>query len=290
MRDVEKSPAASAVSRAAEEKKDTEKGPAKATKAALAVGEERDIEESPAGKANAAAAVSIAAEEEKAGEKDKQDPGEGTSGWKPNIDGAGPKRSSGDEEADGERRQNAGRREGKGKIDGGNNGERKRDDEKKERGERAAEGGREKDEDEVEYLVERTLQVNVEAKLEHQHTNSSLWKLQGYAAAYLASLYGHRLGVFINMTDLEVSEAVHGDKDDYLLNMTHHKKRAQEEEEAEEAGMKKRTPRVTRSHADLNKRRCRIMLSPLKRTSPCKRPQHLRPRRSRKGTPRKRFP
>ncbi|KAJ4924030.1 hypothetical protein JOQ06_000272 [Pogonophryne albipinna] len=61
------------------------------------------------------------------------------------------------------------------------------------------------------------------SKLEHLHTNSSLWKLQGYVAAYLASLYGHRLGVFINMTDLEVSEAVHGDKDDYLLKMTHHK-------------------------------------------------------------------
>ncbi|KAK1875121.1 Cytoplasmic tRNA 2-thiolation protein 1, partial [Dissostichus eleginoides] len=61
------------------------------------------------------------------------------------------------------------------------------------------------------------------SKLEHQHSNSSLWKLQGYVAAYLASLYGYRLGVFLNMTDLEVSEAVHGDKDDYLLKMTHHK-------------------------------------------------------------------
>ncbi|KAK1875454.1 putative mannose-6-phosphate isomerase GmuF [Dissostichus eleginoides] len=61
------------------------------------------------------------------------------------------------------------------------------------------------------------------SKLEHQHSNSSLWKLQGYVAAYLASLYGHRLGVFINMMDLQVSEAVHGDKDDYLLKMTHHK-------------------------------------------------------------------
>ncbi|KAK1875433.1 tRNA modification GTPase MnmE [Dissostichus eleginoides] len=57
------------------------------------------------------------------------------------------------------------------------------------------------------------------SKLENQHSNSSLWKLQGYVAAYLASLYGHRLGVFLNMTDLEVSEAVHGDKDDYLLKV-----------------------------------------------------------------------
>ncbi|KAJ4921925.1 hypothetical protein JOQ06_022189 [Pogonophryne albipinna] len=203
-------------------------------------------------------------------------------------------------------------------------------------------------------------------KLEHLHTNSSLWKLQGYVAAYLASLYGHRLGLFINMTDLEVSEAVHGDKDDYLLKMTHHKTNeafgtAKMLLNKEEYGwllkliaLKTRVWSGRRLHlrGDVNfitlrtavatfardkhgedsvqrksmarlmchdtamadkhytmdlsveqarngrllfeqsqettnsrtrpqtERRCRIMLSPLKRHSPCKKPQHQRPRRT----------
>ncbi|KAJ4921926.1 hypothetical protein JOQ06_022190 [Pogonophryne albipinna] len=58
------------------------------------------------------------------------------------------------------------------------------------------------------------------SKLEGHFTNIDLWKLFGCVTAYLASLCGHRLGVFLNMTDVEVSQAVHGpEKDDYLLKV-----------------------------------------------------------------------
>ncbi|KAJ4921920.1 hypothetical protein JOQ06_022184, partial [Pogonophryne albipinna] len=62
------------------------------------------------------------------------------------------------------------------------------------------------------------------SKLEGHFTNIDLWKLFGCVTAYLASLCGHRLGVFLNMTDVEVSQAVHGpEKVDYLLKMSNHK-------------------------------------------------------------------
>ncbi|KAJ4924326.1 hypothetical protein JOQ06_000566 [Pogonophryne albipinna] len=62
------------------------------------------------------------------------------------------------------------------------------------------------------------------SKLESDFSHGNLWKLYGYVTAYLASLYGHRLGVFMNMTDVEVSQAVHGpEKDDYLIKMSNHK-------------------------------------------------------------------
>ncbi|KAK1875453.1 Upstream activation factor subunit spp27 [Dissostichus eleginoides] len=62
------------------------------------------------------------------------------------------------------------------------------------------------------------------SRLEEQHTTTDQCNLFGYVAAYLASLYGHRLGVFLNMTDVQVSQAVHGpEKNDYLLKMEDHK-------------------------------------------------------------------
>ncbi|KAJ4918478.1 hypothetical protein JOQ06_022060 [Pogonophryne albipinna] len=58
------------------------------------------------------------------------------------------------------------------------------------------------------------------SKLESEFSHANLWKLYGYVTAYLASLYGHRLGVFLNMTDVEVSQAVYGpEKDDYLIKV-----------------------------------------------------------------------
>ncbi|KAK5882911.1 hypothetical protein CesoFtcFv8_021451 [Champsocephalus esox] len=62
------------------------------------------------------------------------------------------------------------------------------------------------------------------SKLEREFDYSDLWKLYGYVSAYLASLYGHRHGVFVNMTDVEVSQAVHGpEKGDYLLKISEDK-------------------------------------------------------------------
>ncbi|XP_033969517.1 uncharacterized protein LOC117469244 [Trematomus bernacchii] len=62
------------------------------------------------------------------------------------------------------------------------------------------------------------------SRLEKQHTSMAQGNLFGYVTAYLASLYGHRLGVFLNMTDVQVSQAVHGpEKDDYLIKVEEHK-------------------------------------------------------------------
>ncbi|KAJ4924406.1 hypothetical protein JOQ06_000646 [Pogonophryne albipinna] len=62
------------------------------------------------------------------------------------------------------------------------------------------------------------------SKLEVQHCNMDQWKLFGYVTGFLASLYGHRLGVFLNMTDGQVTKAVHcPEKGDYLLKVEEHK-------------------------------------------------------------------
>ncbi|KAI4794425.1 hypothetical protein KUCAC02_001226 [Chaenocephalus aceratus] len=62
------------------------------------------------------------------------------------------------------------------------------------------------------------------SKLEVQHFNMDQWKLFGYVTGFLASLYGHRLGVFLNMTDGQVTKAVHcPEKGDYLLKVEEHK-------------------------------------------------------------------
>ncbi|KAK5936162.1 hypothetical protein CgunFtcFv8_027740 [Champsocephalus gunnari] len=62
------------------------------------------------------------------------------------------------------------------------------------------------------------------AKLEEEHTTLDRNKLSGYVLAYLASFYGHRLGVFLNLTDEQVSKAVHGvEENDYLIKVENHK-------------------------------------------------------------------
>ncbi|KAI4794417.1 hypothetical protein KUCAC02_032070 [Chaenocephalus aceratus] len=62
------------------------------------------------------------------------------------------------------------------------------------------------------------------SKLEVQHFNMDQWKLFGYVTGFLASLYGHRLGVFLNMTGGQVTKAVHcPEKGDYLLKVEEHK-------------------------------------------------------------------
>ncbi|KAJ4921910.1 hypothetical protein JOQ06_022174 [Pogonophryne albipinna] len=61
-------------------------------------------------------------------------------------------------------------------------------------------------------------------RLALHHTTLDQSNLFGYVTAYLASLYGHRLGVFLNMTDEQVSQAVYGPEgNDYLIKVEDHK-------------------------------------------------------------------
>ncbi|KAI4794424.1 hypothetical protein KUCAC02_032077, partial [Chaenocephalus aceratus] len=56
------------------------------------------------------------------------------------------------------------------------------------------------------------------SQLEKHHTYLDQCSLFGYVTAYLASLYGHRLGVFLNLTDEQVSQAVYEPEgNDYLI-------------------------------------------------------------------------
>ncbi|XP_034092893.1 uncharacterized protein LOC117560180 [Gymnodraco acuticeps] len=62
------------------------------------------------------------------------------------------------------------------------------------------------------------------SQLEKRHTYLDQCSLFGYVTAYLASLYGHRLGVFLNMTDEQVSQAVYEPEgNDYLIKVEDHK-------------------------------------------------------------------
>ncbi|KAJ4936740.1 hypothetical protein JOQ06_001326 [Pogonophryne albipinna] len=62
------------------------------------------------------------------------------------------------------------------------------------------------------------------SKLEKHHTTADRNKLFGLVLAYLASLYGHQAGVFLNLTDEQVSKAVYGPKgNDYLIKVEEHK-------------------------------------------------------------------
>ncbi|KAJ4938622.1 hypothetical protein JOQ06_003232, partial [Pogonophryne albipinna] len=62
------------------------------------------------------------------------------------------------------------------------------------------------------------------AKLEAHHTTMDRNKLFGLVVASLASLYGHRTGVFLNLTDEQVSKAVYGEEgNDYLIKVEAHK-------------------------------------------------------------------
>ncbi|KAJ4919447.1 hypothetical protein JOQ06_022221 [Pogonophryne albipinna] len=61
-------------------------------------------------------------------------------------------------------------------------------------------------------------------RLALRHTTLDQSNLFGYVTPYLASLYGHRLGVFLNMTDEQVSQAVYGPEgNDYLIKVEDHK-------------------------------------------------------------------
>ncbi|KAK5875315.1 hypothetical protein CesoFtcFv8_027805 [Champsocephalus esox] len=62
------------------------------------------------------------------------------------------------------------------------------------------------------------------SQLEKHHTYLDQCSLFGYVTAYLASLYGHRLGVFLNLTDEQVSRAVYEPEgNDYLIKVEDHK-------------------------------------------------------------------
>ncbi|XP_034082120.1 uncharacterized protein LOC117552651 isoform X2 [Gymnodraco acuticeps] len=62
------------------------------------------------------------------------------------------------------------------------------------------------------------------SKLEKHHTTTDRNKLFGLVLAYLASLYGHQAGVFLNLTDEQVSKAVYGPKEnDYLIKVEEQK-------------------------------------------------------------------
>ncbi|KAK5891514.1 hypothetical protein CgunFtcFv8_018758 [Champsocephalus gunnari] len=62
------------------------------------------------------------------------------------------------------------------------------------------------------------------SQLEKHHTYLDQCSLFGYVTAYLASLYGHRLGVFLNLTDEQVSQAVYEPEgNDYLIQVEDHK-------------------------------------------------------------------
>ncbi|KAK5889494.1 hypothetical protein CesoFtcFv8_015494 [Champsocephalus esox] len=62
------------------------------------------------------------------------------------------------------------------------------------------------------------------SKLKKHHTTTDRNKLFGLVLAYLASLYGHQAGVFLSLTDEQVSKAVYGPKgNDYLIKVEEHK-------------------------------------------------------------------
>ncbi|KAI4809053.1 hypothetical protein KUCAC02_017968, partial [Chaenocephalus aceratus] len=62
------------------------------------------------------------------------------------------------------------------------------------------------------------------SKLKKHHTTTDRNKLFGLVLAYLASLYGHQAGVFLNLTDEQVSKAVYGPKgNDYLIKVEENK-------------------------------------------------------------------
>lgn len=58
-------------------------------------------------------------------------------------------------------------------------------------------------------------------RLQENRTVNSQRRLYGYMCAYLASIYGHRAGVFQNMTVAQVKSAKHNPKaGTYLINVS----------------------------------------------------------------------